>query len=208
MIGKRKAYRSPLQETSTDEGPLADSDNPFDDLLTWLDPDREKAGQKYEVIRAGLIRIFVSEGFSDAEDQADITIDRVIKRLPDIREMYQGEKMPYFRGVARNVIRERLRRKEIATDLIPELPREPEKITDAYDCLIKCLRFLPSEKRDLILDYYLYEGHDKVEHHRRMARELGISEGALRTRAHHIRATLEKCVLNCVTSVVKKQKPS
>ena len=46
---------------------------------------------------------------------------------------------------------------------------------------------LPPEKRDLILDYYLYEGHDKVEHHKLMAKRLGISEGALRGRVHQIR---------------------
>jgi hypothetical protein len=31
-----------------------------------------------------------------------------------------------------------------------------------------------------------------------MADELSISEGALRTRAHHLRVSLEKCVLRCI----------
>jgi hypothetical protein len=31
-----------------------------------------------------------------------------------------------------------------------------------------------------------------------MAAELAISEGALRTRAHHLRVSLEKCVLECI----------
>ena len=64
---------------------------PFDALLEWLDPDREKAGQRYEVIRTGLIRIFVSNGLSDAEYYADEAIDRVIKRLPEFRETYVGD---------------------------------------------------------------------------------------------------------------------
>ncbi len=64
---------------------------PFDALLEWLDPDREKAGQRYEVIRAGLIRIFVSKGLSDAEHYADEAIDRVIKRLPEIQANYVGD---------------------------------------------------------------------------------------------------------------------
>ena len=58
---------------------------PFDALLEWLDPDRDKAGQRYEVIRAGLIRIFVAKGLSDAEHYTDEAIDRVIKKLPEIR---------------------------------------------------------------------------------------------------------------------------
>src|SRR5207248_10441870 len=44
--------------------------------------------------------------------------------------------------------------------------------------------------------------------HRRMAEELGISVGALRTRSHHIRRDLEKCVLQCANSLVTKQKTS
>lgn len=70
----------------------------------------------------------------------------------------------------------------------------------------KCLNLLTGEKRDLILDYYLYEGRDKIEHHKRMAEELRLTEGALRTRAHQIKVTLEKCVLQCTKSRRVKQK--
>ena len=35
----------------------------FDTLLDWLDPDRERAGQKYETIRLKLIKIFTSRGW-------------------------------------------------------------------------------------------------------------------------------------------------
>lgn len=187
---------------------MADSHNPFEGLLTWLDPEREIAGQRYEVIRTGLIRIFISKGFSDAEDLTDLTIDRVIKKLPDIREGYEGEKLRYFHGVARNVIHEARRRKEVTTERMPEILSQPGSTSDRYDCLLKCLKFLSPEKRELILDYYLYQGRDKVEHHRSMAAELAITEGALRTRAHHIRAASEKCVINCVKTVLGKQKAS
>jgi len=177
----------------------------FDDLLDWLGPD---PGQQYEIIRAGLIRIFISKGFSDAEDLADETIDRVAKKLPEIREGYEGEKARYFHGVARNVIREARRRKEVATDKTPERSTMPRAPGDKYECLLECLRLLPAPKRELILDYYLYGGKDKVECHLLMAEELGISVGALRTRAHHIRRDLEKCVLECAKNLRAKQKVS
>ena len=45
----------------------------FDSLLAWLGSDRESAGRKYEVIRSGLVRIFVSKGFNDAEDLIALT---------------------------------------------------------------------------------------------------------------------------------------
>jgi DNA-directed RNA polymerase specialized sigma24 family protein len=178
----------------------------FDALLAWLNADRDAAGRKYETIRSGLIRVFVSQGFSDAEHLADRTINVVIDRLPDIRESYVGEPARYFHAVARNIGHEARRQKEIATDKIPEKPAEEAGTSDRYDCLLKCLKLLPHEKRDLVLDYYLYEGRDKVEHHRRMAAALGITEGALRTRVHNIRARLEGCVLECAKGLGEKQK--
>lgn len=187
---------------------MDNSPPPFDALLAWLDPDREAAGQKYETIRSGLIRIFIYQGFNDAEDLADLTINRVIGRLPEIRETYVGEQARYFHGVARNIIREARRRKETATDRIPECFTEITNTSDRHECLLECLKLIPAEKRELILDYYLYEGRDKIEHHRSMAAELGITEGALRTRAHHIRVTLEKCVSQCINRLAEKQKAS
>lgn len=178
---------------------------PFDDLMDWLGPD---PGRQYEIIRAGLIRIFISKGFSDAEDLADETFDRVAKKLPEIRAGYEGEKARYFHGVARNIIHEARRRKEIGTDQVPERSTQLARTTDKYDCLLECLKLLHDQKRELILDYYLYEGKDKIECHRRMAEELGISVGALRTRAHHIRRDLEKCVLQCAKTLLSKQKTS
>lgn len=140
----------------------------------------------------------MSKGFSDAEDLADEAINRVIKRLPEIRETYVGEPARYFHGVARFVIREMIRRKEIAVEVVPVVAAEAEVHSDEYDCLLKCLRFLPADKRELILDYYIYDGRDKIEQHRRMAKELGITEGALRGRAHQLRGTLEKCIQQCI----------
>ena len=171
---------------------------PFDALLEWLDPDREKAGQRYEVIRGGLIRIFLSKGVSDAEYYTDETIDRVMKRLPEIQAAYVGDPARYFHGVARNIVLEAGRRKEVPTDELPEgIAPEPLK-TDTSECLTKCLQQLPRDKQELILDYHLYQGREKVQHHRQMAIELSISEGALRTRAHHLRVNLERCVLLCI----------
>jgi RNA polymerase sigma factor (sigma-70 family) len=185
---------------------LANPQDDLDALLAWLDPERDIAAQKYETIRAGLIRIFAREGFSDAEDLADETIRRVSKKLPEIRDSYVGEPARYFRGVTRNLIRERYRRKEIPTDELPEPENKKINQSDEYECLKRCLQFLTREKRELILDFHVYEGHDKIEQHEIMAQELGISEGALRGRAYHIRAKLEDCVLKCIQSLRRETK--
>ena len=169
----------------------------FDSLLTWLSVDRDLAGRKYETIRSGLVRIFVSKGFSDAEDLADETINRVMVRLPDIRANYTGEPACYFHGVARNIIRENGRRKEITSGGIDGHVEPQAEPTEEADCLRHCLERLPANKRDLILDYYLYNGHEKVEHHKQMAGQLNITEGAFRSRAYQIRLNLENCMRQC-----------
>jgi len=175
--------------------------------LSWLSDDRELAAKKFEIIRTGLIRVFVSRGFSDAEDLADEVFDRVAMRLPDIRDTYEGEPARYFHGVARNVFREHLRRKELTLE-VPVTWVEPEPTSEERECLEKCLQTLPEPKRDLILDYYLYEGHQKIEQHKQMAAELEISDGALRVRVHHIRVRLEVCVQECATGKrVTKMRP-
>ena len=140
----------------------------------------------------------MSKGFSDAEDLADETINRVMKKLPEIRDTYVGEPARYFHGVARYVILEVNRRKEIAVEEVPVVSIEADVHSDEYDCLVRCLRFLAAEKRELILDYYIYDGRDKIEQHQRMASELGITDGALRGRAHHVRGSLEKCIQQCI----------
>ena len=171
----------------------------FDALLEWLDPNREKAALRFEQIRSGLIRMFVSKGLMDAEFYADETVDRVIKKLPEIRGSYTDLPVKYFHGVAKNILREASRRKEIPTDILPEcLPPGGVANTDLSDCLRKCLQSLSNEKHALIHDYYVYDGHKKIDSRREMADELSISIGALRTRAHHVRATLETCVRKCM----------
>lgn len=170
----------------------------FDALLAWLDPDREAAGHKYEAIRTGLVRVFVSKGLNDAEDLADETINRVIGRLPDIKDSFSGDPVRYFHGVARNIMRELNRRKEIAIEVTTVTHFADPIISTELECLETCLGVLPAEKGDLILDYYLYEGHDKVEYHKQMAATLRISNGALRGRAHQIRVGLEECVKQCI----------
>ena len=168
----------------------------FDSLLTWFGNDRNLAGRKYEAIRSGLVRIFVSKGFSDAEDLADETINRVMVRLPDIRANYRGEPACYFHGVARNVIRESIRRKEVTAGIEGRV--EPKlELPQEHDCLGHCLDSLPQGKRDLILQYYLYEGHQKVKHHKQMAGQLKITERAIRSRAYRIRVHLENCMRHC-----------
>jgi DNA-directed RNA polymerase specialized sigma24 family protein len=167
---------------------------PFDDLLAWLDSDREVAGRKYEIIHLGLTRVFISRGFCDAEELADLTVSRVTTLLPKIRDEYVGEPAHFFHKVAHFIALEAWRRPEIAHEVVPEKPSSESSPGEKYEYLLECLELLPENKRELIIEYYLYQEGEKSAHRRRMAKALGISRGALRSRAHNIRDALEDCV--------------
>jgi DNA-directed RNA polymerase specialized sigma24 family protein len=169
----------------------------FDSLLVWLSPDREIAGRKYKTIHSGLVRIFASKGLNNAEDLADETINRVIVRLSRIEKGYQGDPARYFHGVARNIIRECKRRREFAIGNVDITVDPKPAVLEDHDCLRHCLDHLSDTKRNLILDYYLHEGHSKVEHHKHMAGQLRTTIGAIRSRAFQIRLDLQSCMRQC-----------
>src|SRR5437762_5063815 len=132
----------------------------FDQLLGWLDPDRERAGQLYEKIRWRLIAILASRGCSQAEELADETIDRVSRRVADIQGTYVGDPAIYFLGVMNNVHHEFLKR--------PPLPRLVERHDDVettertHLCLDRCLDRLAPHARQLIERYYAENKRAKI----------------------------------------------
>ena len=168
----------------------------FDSLLAWLDPDRERAGKLYENIRRRLIRIFVCRGCAEPEDLADQTINRVAKRIDEIKQTYSGDPALYFYGVANKVYLESLRRKREITPPAPETPSE--EMERELNCLDQCMKTLPSDNRELVLQYYQKEKHDKILHRQNLAQQLGIPLNALRIRAHRIRGVLRDCVRDCL----------
>jgi DNA-directed RNA polymerase specialized sigma24 family protein len=172
------------------------SQEAFDALLDWLDPDREQAGIKYEQIRLRLIKIFTGRGCSDAEDLADETINRVTTRLGEIEKEFSGDRTRYFFGVANKVYLEYLRRKP--PQLPPWPPPDSERIELEYRCLERCIEQLSEDNRELLLQYYGVDGGAKIEHRRELAKKLGIGPNALRIRAFRIRLALQECVEKCI----------
>lgn len=168
----------------------------FDSLLAWLDPNRELAGRKYEEIRLRLIKIFTCRGCPDAEDLADETINRVTTRLKDIEAEFIGEKIRYFYGVANKVHQEVLRPRK--TPPPPTSPSEANGIEQLYDCLEQCLSALTPENRFIVEQYYQEERQAKINNRRHLAERLGIALNALRIRAYRIRALLQDCVQKCL----------
>ena len=177
------------------------SQESFEGLLDWLDPNREQAAVKYERVRGGLINYFIFRAPCDAEDLADETINRVSSRLGEIELQPNGERTRYFYGVARKVQMEYLRRKT------PQPPAEPpvdsERVEVEFRCLEECISKLSPENRKLVLRYYQADGRQKIEQRKQLADELGIAPNALRIRAYRIRVALQKCLEKCVSDSLR-----
>jgi RNA polymerase sigma factor (sigma-70 family) len=168
----------------------------FDQLLGWLDADRDNAARKYETIRQRLIKIFTCRGCPEADDLADETINRVTSKVAQIRGNYSGEPALYFYGVAQKIHLEYLRQNRPRSTQPPPITVENDE--NEYECLETCLQKLPEDNRNLVIQYYQETKRAKIEHRRKLADGLGIAVNALRIRAHRIRMQLQKCVLQCL----------
>jgi RNA polymerase sigma factor (sigma-70 family) len=168
----------------------------FDRLLTWLDPDPDRAGQLYESIRWRLIAILASRGCHIPEELADDVIDRVARRVKEIAATYAGDKSIYFLGVMNNVHHEYLRRPPMPRLVATPDTNQPNEQT--YLCLDRCLDKLAPHARQIIEQYYAAERREKITLRKRIAARLGISSSNLRLRALRIRAKLQTCIEQCL----------
>jgi RNA polymerase sigma factor (sigma-70 family) len=175
------------------------NEDDFDRFLAWLDPDRDEACKKYEKICRRIMTICRARSIPeiDAEEIVDETIDRVVRKVPQIADSYKGDPALYCYGVARNVIHEWLRRHRPPVPPLP-WPDSWEEKEPRYACLDRCLNELPPKDQDLLLDYYALDGREKIKRRRQLAAELGISENALRIRLSRLRAMLKDCIEDCL----------
>lgn len=169
----------------------------FDRLLTWLDPDSDRAGQLYESIRWRLIAILASRGCHFPEELADEVIDRVARRVKDIEATYTGDKAIYFLGVMNNVHHEYLRRPTVPR-LVVASDDEVQVKEQTYVCLDQCLAKLSPHAREIIQQYYAEDKQAKISLRKRIAAKFGVTGSNLRLRALRIRAKLQTCIEQCM----------
>ena len=178
----------------------------FDQLLNWLNPDREKAGKKYEEIRRRLIRIFISRGCADSEDLADETINRVAQHAAGLAVRFDGEDPAlYFYGTAKRVLLEYFRkqaRKAASLASFPSSP-PPDDTEPEYHCLDLCIESLLPEHRKLIMKYYLFDKQAKIDYRKTLAMELNLTDNALKIKMYRLRQQLHGCIMNCLQKISK-----
>lgn len=173
----------------------------FDSLLEWLDPDRERAGQKYLTIRARLIQIFTWRRCSDAESLADETLDRVMLKVPEIRGTYSGDPARFFYGVAKKVFAEHMRTHRVELEAPAVHGNQETTDTDiekVHGCFERCLSNLSPSSRELVTIYYSEKRTKKQLSRENMAEQLDVSARQLRARVYRIRQALRTCVQSCL----------
>lgn len=168
----------------------------FDRLLAWLDPNPERAGEMYESIRWRLVAVLAARGCRIPEELADETIDRVARRVADIRETYVGNRAIYFLGVMNNVHHEYLKRPPLP-HLVPTNDN-PEVKEQTFLCLDSCLAKLAPHAREIIEQYYAENKRARINLRKRIAARFGMKQSNLRLRALRIRAKLQTCIQQCV----------
>jgi len=162
----------------------------FERFLYWLGPDPETASRKYESIRTRLIIMFRARRCHCAEDLADVTFERVLRKLPDLITGFTGDPARYFYGVAKKVFLEYQR--QITIDYrrfqisLPTNIGNPD-LENMLQQLDEALSIIPESDRELILRYYTDSGKNKINHRRVLAAQFGLRPSALRLRVFRIR---------------------
>jgi DNA-directed RNA polymerase specialized sigma24 family protein len=174
----------------------------WEKFLSLLDPDDERAGEKYESIRKRLIIYFEGRKRRRAEELADRTIIRVIQKHDEGTQI--DDVMRYSYGVARNILLEDIENVRREDKLKEELlrsgaafvdPRDPFDEKDVpYAAFEKCMEKLAPDNRAFILDYYEETGRAKIDNRKSLREQFRISHNAVNLRAYHIRKKLGKCI--------------
>lgn len=169
----------------------------FERLLAWLDQDRDRAGEKYETIRRGLIEMCRCRGCWEPEEVADETITRVAGKVKDVAPTYMGDPARYFYGFAKNVLREYHRRTSRPVPVNPIGPADDSE--QLHMCLDQCMELLEPEHRELVLEYFNKDKKPGIDHRKSLGQRFKLKPEALRIRIYRIKKTLQPCIDECLS---------
>jgi len=176
----------------------------FRRFLEWLDEGADSGGQRYLEIHRRLAAYFGRKNCLSPDSLADEALSRVARRLEEEGAIRGMPPARYCYVIARFVFLEyhrQARPRQVVLADLPDGSAQPDEdaATQAVrqDCLERCLRKLDENNRELILEYYRGERHEKIERRRQLAGRLGVTLNALSIRACRIRDRLESCVRTC-----------
>jgi DNA-directed RNA polymerase specialized sigma24 family protein len=163
-----------------------------DRLLEIFDPDPARAEDMIRDLFFRLVKFFAWRHCPMPEDLAQETLRRGFGRIQKDVEIYTADPAPFFFGIARNVLKEEWKGHTGEAplgieDLLASLGTVDFLETEARICLDQCLQHLPPDEREMLSRYI---SEDPVE----LARELRLSPGNLRVKAHRATRKLTKWV--------------
>jgi DNA-directed RNA polymerase specialized sigma24 family protein len=170
----------------------------FADFLEWLSPGGEGAGEAYERLRFRLCTFFSQRRCRFPDELADETINRLMLKIAEVNV---ENKLAYCYGVAKNVYREALRKERyyLSVDEVTVAAQAPVERSFSEECLDKCLAELPTESRNLILEYFSEVRLAKIELRRRLSEGFDVTQTALRMRVVRTKQRLKLCVQECMS---------
>ena len=184
----------------------------FEEILAWLNPNREVAAAMYVQLRHDLAKIFTFRGCADPEGLTDEVFDRVAKKIEEVRPTYVGDPRFYFRAVANNLVKEDLKKAKTQVSLegtelreLTTIESDEDNAEDMEECLRSCLQKLSAENRKLIVEYFAKEKQAKIDHRRELAQQFGISVENLRVKVYRIRVSLQGCIERCLKSKAQQK---
>ena len=171
----------------------------FAALLSRLAADGGDA-TAYESLRRRLIQLLRLHVPAEADDLADVVLDRLARRIHEGTEV--ASVPSYALGIARMVLHEaraKAARRHVAEadpTLVPDdgTAEDTNEVESVLAALRACLDAAGTNARALILAYYGGDGAVRIATRKRLADEHGISLNALRNRALRLRDSLEECV--------------
>lgn len=180
----------------------------FEKLLLWLDPDREEAARKLLLIQARVTKVFVSRGCVgsvDAESLAIEVTNRIAVRIDQVKGSYPDPPR-CFMGFLSKVYRERLRDLKLENTAVPPPTRRSPEVLELEDyCLRKCLEELSPNERNIVERYFGGSGPERREERKKLAIELSMTPNALRIQAHRLRKKAVKCLRGCLDEAEAKR---
>jgi DNA-directed RNA polymerase specialized sigma24 family protein len=168
----------------------------FDFFLARLDSDRTRAGMQYENMRSAAVRYFARNGHADAQEWADETMDRLVRKNS---EQQIDNLNAYMYAVARWVRvenRRKLRREVPLTETSSFLsttgdPHAAIEQAEQRELLVRSTSQLSPTDAALLTAYFPSCG-DARGSRRALAQTLGISAAALRLRLCRARRRLTR----------------
>lgn len=187
----------------------------FQQFLHWLDEGTPSEGQRYLEVRRRLELYFDRKNCVAPAELADETLNRVIRKLEENKEINGVAPLQYCYIVAKFVFLEALRADKRSPFYRPLTATNPSNLSgqsvtlleaDATsehkekiaDCLQRCLENLSGTDRELIVEYYRGQQRSKIERRAALATRLGLSANALSIRACRVRQRLEVCIQSCL----------